>query len=312
MSHQAALASVTAQAQMQLQSPTSSAYSEAPSRPFYITPKAILPLQQAPSGTEGTVCTPTSDKLSSSDSKSHHHVVVNMVADGFNWRKYGQKQVKSSDNSRSYYRCTNPGCLAKKKVEHCPAGRVVEIIYRGAHDHEPPQKTKFAKDRVPPIHVPSGDEMLRLVNTEIVDSRTPTYKLDQSTITETPDNASEQQLFCSSDCEGDAGNRSEDEHPSAEPVPKRRSFHCLTIWIDNVFVITFSYLLFLLFCHLSRTVEFSTPNFTPVLRTVREQKIIVQHGKVNDGYRWRKYGQKIVKGNPNPRWVLLLIKGYCS
>ncbi|XP_062195543.1 probable WRKY transcription factor 32 [Phragmites australis] len=271
MSHQAALASVTAQAHMQLQSPTSSACSEAPSSPFYITPKALAPLQQALPVTEGSVCRPIADK-----SSSHHHV-VNMVADGFNWRKYGQKQVKSSDNSRSYYRCTNSGCLAKKKVEHFPDGSVVEIIYRGAHNHEPPQKTRFSKERVTPIGVPSGDETLRLVNTEILESRTPTYKLDQSAVSET----SEQHLFCSSDCEGDAGNKSEDEHPSAEPQPKRRA------------------------------VETTTPNLTPVLRTVREQKIIVQAGKMSDGYRWRKYGQKIVKGNPNPRSYYRCTHGGC-
>jgi hypothetical protein len=224
MTHQAALASVTAQAQMHLQSPTSSACSEVPSSPFYMTPRSLVPLQQSPSVTEGNICKPIADKSFSSDSKSHH-VVVNMVADGFNWRKYGQKQVKSSDNSRSYYRCTNSGCLAKKKVEHFPDGRVVEIIYRGAHNHEPPQKTRFAKERVTPISVPSGGETLRLVNTEIVESSTPTCKLEQSAISET----SEQHLFCSSDCEGDAGNKSEDEHPSAEPLPKRRSLYCWTI-----------------------------------------------------------------------------------
>ncbi|KAJ1268049.1 hypothetical protein BS78_07G106100 [Paspalum vaginatum] len=267
MTHQAALASVTAQAQMQLQSPTSSTCSEVPSSPFYITPRSVVPLQQSPSVTEGNVCTPTSDKLFSSDSKSHH--VVNMVPDGFNWRKYGQKQVKSSDNSRSYYRCTNSGCLAKKKVEHFADGRVVEIIYRGAHNHEPPQKTRFAKERVTPIGVPSGGETLRLVNTEIAESSTPTCKLEQSAVSET----SEQHLFCSSDCEGDAGNKSEDEHPSTEPLPKKRAL------------------------------GITTPNLTPVLRTVREQKIIVQAGKMSDGYRWRKYGQKIVKGNPNPRTI---------
>ncbi|CAB4284872.1 unnamed protein product [Prunus armeniaca] len=36
--------------------------------------------------------------------------------DGFNWRKYGQKQVKGSENPRSYYKCTYPNCPTKKRL----------------------------------------------------------------------------------------------------------------------------------------------------------------------------------------------------
>ncbi|CAK8532196.1 unnamed protein product [Lathyrus sativus] len=51
--------------------------------------------------------------------------------DGYNWRKYGQKQVKGSEFPRSYYKCTHSNCPVKKKVERSHEGHITEIIYKG-------------------------------------------------------------------------------------------------------------------------------------------------------------------------------------
>lgn len=62
--------------------------------------------------------------------------------DGYNWRKYGQKQVKGSEYPRSYYKCTHPSCPVKKKVERSLDGKVAEIVYKGEHSHPKPQPLK--------------------------------------------------------------------------------------------------------------------------------------------------------------------------
>ena len=50
-------------------------------------------------------------------------------------------------------------------------------------------------------------------------------------------------------------------------------------------------------------------------KTMREERIVVQTisnvDKLDDGYWWRKYGQKVVKGNPNPRSFFLSLYFYC-
>lgn len=62
--------------------------------------------------------------------------------DGYKWRKYGQKQVKGSENPRSYYKCTYPNCPTKKKVERSLDGQITEIVYKGTHNHPKPQSTR--------------------------------------------------------------------------------------------------------------------------------------------------------------------------
>ncbi|CAM8917665.1 unnamed protein product [Rhodiola kirilowii] len=59
------------------------------------------------------------------------------VEDGFNWRKYGQKDIQGARHPRGYYRCTHRqqvGCMATKHVQRSDEDPLLfYITYRGNH-----------------------------------------------------------------------------------------------------------------------------------------------------------------------------------
>lgn len=106
------------------------------------------PVQEVPPSNAGekTNTSEATEYAHSNQRTQQHPVAVDKPSsDGYHWRKYGQKQVKGSEFPRSYYKCTSPNCPAKKKVEHSLEGQVTEIIYKGQHNHQPPQPSKRAK-----------------------------------------------------------------------------------------------------------------------------------------------------------------------
>nr|QGQ64025.1 WRKY transcription factor 2 [Santalum album] len=61
---------------------------------------------------------------------------VDILDDGYRWRKYGQKAVKNNIFPRSYYRCTHQGCSVKKQVQRLSKDEgVVVTTYEGMHSH---------------------------------------------------------------------------------------------------------------------------------------------------------------------------------
>ncbi|KAL8133112.1 hypothetical protein AgCh_008539 [Apium graveolens] len=64
---------------------------------------------------------------------------VEIMDDGYKWRKYGKKMVKNSPNPRNYYKCSSGGCVVKKRVERDNEDSTYVITtYDGVHNHECP------------------------------------------------------------------------------------------------------------------------------------------------------------------------------
>ncbi|MQL94232.1 hypothetical protein Taro_026884 [Colocasia esculenta] len=64
---------------------------------------------------------------------------LEMLDDGYKWRKYGKKKVKNSPNPRNYYRCSSVGCKVKKRVERSSEdSNYLLTTYDGIHNHHAP------------------------------------------------------------------------------------------------------------------------------------------------------------------------------
>ncbi|WOL14794.1 WRKY transcription factor WRKY24-like [Canna indica] len=190
--------------------------------------------------------------------------------DGYNWRKYGQKQVKGSENPRSYYKCTYPNCPTKKKVERSLDGQITEIVYKGTHNHPKPQSTRRNSAASQALQGPLPSEASEMENSLGGRSGTPIDSV------QTPDNSSvsfgDDDVDLSSQRSNQGGNDFGEDEPDAKRWKAEGDNEGLS---------------------------------APGNRTVREPRVVVQTQSdidiLDDGYRWRKYGQKVVKGNPNPR-----------
>ncbi|XP_044468388.1 probable WRKY transcription factor 4 [Mangifera indica] len=280
MSHQQALAQVTAQAvlaQSNMQTRAEYQPAQVPAPAESLAHHQSLTLDEAsqkqtqPANSDPQSSLMETSEVSQSDGKHlNPSLAVDKPADdGYNWRKYGQKPIKGSEFPRSYYKCTHLNCPVKKKVERSSEGQIAQIIYKNEHNHEKPQPSRRAKD---------GSDVNENINSQakpdlvLQGQNVPAHSVpgnNQVSIQAAPIKISE-----SSDSEelGDADNRK--ERDDDEPNPKRRNIA-------------------------------GEPEITVSHKTVTEPKIIVQTRSevdlLDDGYRWRKYGQKVVKGNPHPR-----------
>ncbi|KAL6567665.1 WRKY Transcription Factor [Orobanche gracilis] len=223
--------------------------------------------------------------------------------DGYNWRKYGQKHVKGSKYPRSYYKCTHQSCSVKKKVERSREGHITEIIYKGAHNHPKPPPNRrsalgssnaFAGMQLDSEQPGGGETNDPIWSVMQRDNLEPTLLFPRG---HECSNGSANTFSAQSG--GWYGSGDGIEESSTFPNNEdddRATYGSLSLGNDGEGEEPESK---------RRRIETYASEMTGATRAMREPRVVVQTTSdvdiLDDGYRWRKYGQKVVKGNPNPR-----------
>jgi hypothetical protein len=72
-----------------------------------------------------------------------------ILDDGYKWRKCRQKLVQRKSISRSYYKCTYPGCPVRKRVDRATQDIMyVMLAYDGIHNHDVPAARRSRRNSV--------------------------------------------------------------------------------------------------------------------------------------------------------------------
>ncbi|KAL6859030.1 hypothetical protein ACP4OV_018032 [Aristida adscensionis] len=239
--------------------------------------------------------------------------------DGYNWRKYGQKQVKSSEHPRSYYKCSHPNCPVKKKVERSQDGQITEIVYKCSHSHPMPppnRRPSVSSSQFNDLQADGSENFgskpghnattsqRNAPNGHLQDMHSGVLEPKLSGSLTTTDIAESQEAVDVSSTLSTSEKDNRETHgaiPSAyegdgdETESKRRKMD-VPATINTT----------------TSTIDMEAL----ASKAVREPRIIVQTRSevdiLDDGYRWRKYGQKVVKGNPNPRSYYKCTHAGCS
>ncbi|KAK9861565.1 hypothetical protein WJX84_010023, partial [Apatococcus fuscideae] len=232
--------------------------------------------------------------------------------DGYSWRKYGEKYVKGSPFPRSYYKCSHLGCTVKKIIERdADSGHLYQTTSQGNHCHPRPGSQDPAKSEKRHRSSTSSQQSLEddwaPCPMEDDDANDTVFSLDRE-----PSSASG-----SPDCESDLWDQARAQAVNwreAQREAKRRRLEQdavarLTAMKEEREGLSTGPLdpehdedldgngdg------HAEEGPIHSRPSFTSAASSKQTFEVPLSGGSVNDGYRWRKYGQKMVKGNIHPR-----------